>query len=129
MAQTEKLQKVLARAGLGSRREMEVVIEAGRVSVDGEVATLGDRVDTQATIRVDGRLIRIKEEKNNKSVEFWFTTNQKVRFVPVMTLRGVRQSLIAYQKLKMVVGFQSVAWISILLVCCYLQTMVNLQIV
>ena len=36
----EKLQKVLARTGLGSRREMERWIEAGRVAVNGKVATL-----------------------------------------------------------------------------------------
>lgn len=42
---TEKLQKVLANQGLGSRREMERWIEEGRVSVDGTKATLGDRVD------------------------------------------------------------------------------------
>ena len=41
---SEKLQKVLARAGHGSRREIEAIIEAGRVSVDGKIATLGDRV-------------------------------------------------------------------------------------
>jgi 23S rRNA pseudouridine2605 synthase len=39
----EKLQKVLARTGLGSRREMERWIEQGRVSIDGKPATLGDR--------------------------------------------------------------------------------------
>ncbi len=42
---SEKLQKVLARAGHGSRREIESIIEAGRVSVDGKIATLGDRVE------------------------------------------------------------------------------------
>ena len=42
---SEKLQKVLARAGHGSRREIEAKIEAGRVSVDGKIATLGDRVE------------------------------------------------------------------------------------
>lgn len=51
----EKLQKVLARSGLGSRREMERWIEAGRVSVDGKVAKLGDRVEAKARISVDGK--------------------------------------------------------------------------
>ena len=51
----EKLQKVLARAGLGSRREMERWIEQGRLVVNGKVAKLGDRVDDRARIAVDGR--------------------------------------------------------------------------
>ena len=51
---SEKLQKVLARAGHGSRREMEAWIAAGRVSVDGEIASLGDRIETDAKIRIDG---------------------------------------------------------------------------
>lgn len=60
---SEKLQKVLARAGHGSRREIEGVIQAGRVSVDGKIATLGDRVEvTKATrIRIDGHVISVKE--------------------------------------------------------------------
>ncbi len=53
----EKLQKVLARAGLGSRREMERLIEAGEVTVNGRVATLGDRVTPQDEVRVGGRRI------------------------------------------------------------------------
>ncbi|WP_341501340.1 23S rRNA pseudouridine(2605) synthase RluB [Gallaecimonas sp. GXIMD4217] len=61
---TEKLQKVLARAGQGSRREMETVIAAGRVSVDGQVAKLGDRVGPTAQIRIDGRLITISAEED-----------------------------------------------------------------
>ncbi|MHB8534619.1 MAG: 23S rRNA pseudouridine(2605) synthase RluB [Sulfuricaulis sp.] len=51
----EKLQKVLARAGLGSRRQIEHWIEEGRVSVDGTAAALGTRVTPDQTIRVDGR--------------------------------------------------------------------------
>ena len=58
---SEKLQKVLARAGQGSRREIETLIEQGRVSVDGKIATLGDRVDAidSIKIRVDGRVVSI----------------------------------------------------------------------
>jgi 23S rRNA pseudouridine2605 synthase len=53
----EKLQKVLARAGAGSRREMERWIEEGRVTVDGRVARLGDRVRSGQRLRIDGRSV------------------------------------------------------------------------
>jgi 23S rRNA pseudouridine2605 synthase len=51
---SDKLQKVLANAGVGSRREMEKWIEAARISVNGKIATLGDRVELADKIRVDG---------------------------------------------------------------------------
>ncbi len=51
----EKLQKVLARAGYGSRREMESWIESGRVKVNGKIAKLGDRVGEKDKILVDGK--------------------------------------------------------------------------
>ncbi|BDH45665.1 pseudouridine synthase [Salmonella enterica subsp. enterica serovar Choleraesuis] len=62
---SEKLQKVLARAGHGSRREIEAIIAAGRVSVDGKIATLGDRVEiTQGMkIRIDGHVVSVKESE------------------------------------------------------------------
>jgi pseudouridine synthase len=51
----ERLQRALARAGYGSRRASEELIQQGRVTVDGSVATLGDRVDpTAAKVEVDG---------------------------------------------------------------------------
>lgn len=53
----EKLQKVLARAGIGSRREMERWIEQGRVKVNDNVATTGDRVSEKDNIKVDNKLI------------------------------------------------------------------------
>ena len=43
-AQTQKLQKLLAQAGLGSRREMEELIAAGQATINGKVARVGDRV-------------------------------------------------------------------------------------
>ncbi|SRR5258706_6584007 len=51
---TERLQKLLANAGHGSRREIEGWISAGRVSVDGRTAQLGDRAVAGADIRLDG---------------------------------------------------------------------------
>lgn len=57
---SEKLQKVLARSGHGSRRELEAKIAAGRVSVNGKVATLGERIDADAKVRIDGHEVTIK---------------------------------------------------------------------
>ncbi len=59
---SEKLQKILAAAGLGSRRELERWIVDGRVSVNGSIATLGDRAEATDRIMVDGRPV-----KTNKS--------------------------------------------------------------
>ncbi len=56
----ERLQKLLARAGLGSRRACETLITDGRVTVDGRVATLGERADPAThRIEVDGRLLSL----------------------------------------------------------------------
>ncbi len=56
----ERLQKVLARAGIGSRRTCEALIAAGRVNVDGEVAALGRRVDPAAArVELDGVLVPV----------------------------------------------------------------------
>ena len=52
---SDKLQKVLASRGLGSRREMEKWIAAGRVDVNGRTAKLGERVDEADRVAVDGR--------------------------------------------------------------------------
>ncbi|MDR5900794.1 23S rRNA pseudouridine(2605) synthase RluB [Halomonas icarae] len=57
---SEKLQKVLARAGLGSRREMEAAIAAGRVQVNGQVATLGDRIETRDRVLFDNRPVTLR---------------------------------------------------------------------
>jgi len=56
---SEKVQKVLARAGKGSRREMEKMISEGRVSIDGKVAFLGDRISGTEQIRLDGHHVKL----------------------------------------------------------------------
>lgn len=57
----EKLQKVLARAGLGSRREIEDWIRAGLVKVNGQVVDVGERVGLRDRIQVRGRLLKSEE--------------------------------------------------------------------
>jgi len=61
----EKLQKVLARAGLGSRREMERAIEQGRVIVNGETAKLGDRVELSDRIDLDKKRLSLAPAAEN----------------------------------------------------------------
>ncbi|WP_296253884.1 23S rRNA pseudouridine(2605) synthase RluB [Pseudomonas sp. UBA4194] len=57
----EKLQKVLARIGVGSRRDVEAWISEGRIKVNAKVATLGQRVDLHDAITVDGKVIKREE--------------------------------------------------------------------
>lgn len=59
----EKLQKVLARAGLGSRREMEKAISDGRVRVNNSVASLGDRIEPQDRVTFDERPVALVAEE------------------------------------------------------------------
>ena len=63
MPEPIRLQKLLARAGVGSRRTVEDLIAAGRVTVNGEVAELGRRADPdQDRIEVDGALIGLRQD-------------------------------------------------------------------
>ncbi len=62
----EKLQKVLARAGIGSRREMERWISAGRVTVNEQVASLGDRVTWRDRVSVDGKPVMLQSAKDTQ---------------------------------------------------------------
>jgi 23S rRNA pseudouridine2605 synthase len=64
----EKLQKVLARAGMGSRRELEEWIKAGRVKVNGQIAKLGDRVTAEDKIMVDGKKLAAQTAKTGHSI-------------------------------------------------------------
>ena len=60
VAKPERLQKILAQAGIGSRREMEEWIIAGRVTVNGEVAQIGQTVVPTDKVKIGGRLINIR---------------------------------------------------------------------
>src|ERR1700689_4599189 len=56
---SERLQKLLAAAGHGSRRQIETWIRAGRLMVDGHLATLGERAEASADVRLDGRKLEL----------------------------------------------------------------------
>lgn len=63
---TERLQKLLARAGYGSRRQLEQVIAAGRIRINSRVATLGDKADGRDEIRMDGKRLNLEERLNTR---------------------------------------------------------------
>jgi 23S rRNA pseudouridine2605 synthase len=97
----ERVQKILAAAGVASRRAAEELIVAGRVTVDGRVAVLGDRADPRsADIRVDGRRVGAPERPRhlvlNKPVGVTSTVRDRhaeqtvVDLVPPSLARGAR---------------------------------------
>ncbi|MBV1911480.1 MAG: pseudouridine synthase [Kangiellaceae bacterium] len=62
--QDEKLQKIMANAGVASRRESEKWIQAGRVSVNGKISEIGDRALLTDKIRVDGKILRVTKPED-----------------------------------------------------------------
>lgn len=64
---SEKIQKTLANAGLGSRRQIETWITDKRISVNGITAKLGDRIEGTERICVDGREVKLVKSKAKKS--------------------------------------------------------------
>lgn len=60
----ERLQKLLAHAGYGSRRQVEAMIEAGRLAINGRTATLGDRAGRNDDVRLDGRRLNLARRLN-----------------------------------------------------------------
>lgn len=62
----ERIQKLLASAGIASRREAERMIEQGRVSVNGSVVKLGDKAEVTDTLRLDGKVIRLNRRPEAK---------------------------------------------------------------
>jgi len=64
--QAERIQKVLARAGVGSRREVESWIKQGRITINGVPASLGQRISVGDKVRVDGQLLRLAPSRQQK---------------------------------------------------------------
>lgn len=64
---SEKIQKVLANAGVGSRRQIEAWISEGRITVNGRTATIGDRMTYRDKVCVDDREIKLMKSKAQKT--------------------------------------------------------------
>lgn len=75
---SEKLQKILAQAGMGSRREMEVQISEGRVRLNGEVAKLGDRALPNDRITLNNQLVRRELSKPKLKVLLYHKPDTQV---------------------------------------------------
>lgn len=71
VSEPERLQKLLARVGVGSRRVVEDMIAEGRISVNGEIAELGRRADPDVDqIEIDGTLVGIRPDT------IWYLLNK-----------------------------------------------------
>ncbi len=62
----ERIQKILATMGMGSRRQLEAMIAEGRIRINGEVAKLGDRAEYSDRVQVDGRLVKLHYRPKEK---------------------------------------------------------------
>ena len=64
----ERISKVLAAAGVASRRGADELVAAGRVTVDGRPAVLGEKVDpAEQAVAVDGKALRVPESRPRTS--------------------------------------------------------------
>ena len=58
----ERIQKYLANQGAGSRRQIDAMLQQGRISVNGKVAKPGDQIDGREKIAIDGKLLRLQRQ-------------------------------------------------------------------
>lgn len=65
---SERIQKCLARMGLGSRRSIEEWIKAGRIKVNGKTAQLGDRMGPNDEVQLDGELLHVSRDQQKTRV-------------------------------------------------------------
>lgn len=89
----ERLQKVLSQAGLASRREAEDWIRGGRLTVNGEPATLGMKVIPGDAVRLDGRLIRQREAASGGRVFIYHRSSGESLDKPVTEDAGAEPLL------------------------------------
>lgn len=70
----ERIQKVLARAGFGSRREIERWIKEGRIEINGKKAGLGDQIDDNTIVKLDGKILkrqRLEKDSTTRVIGYY----------------------------------------------------------
>jgi 23S rRNA pseudouridine2605 synthase len=77
----ERIQKTLAARGIGSRRQIEAWIKAGRINVNGKLATLGQAVGERDDIRLDGRRLRLAKalERGHEGLAYHRPAQEDIR--------------------------------------------------
>jgi len=86
----DRIQKVLAARGVGSRRQVEAWIAAGRITVNGKPATPGQAIGERDDLRLDGRRLRLGRdvESAHKGVAYHRPAQEDVRSVPTGTAQS-----------------------------------------
>ncbi len=93
----ERLQKALSAAGLASRRQVEEWIRAGRITVNGDAALLGQRIGPRDVVRVDGRTLRLQRRPTLEVAETLFLCHRspgddlREGLIPRLPTRGGRR--------------------------------------
>jgi len=64
----ERIQKFLAHQGAGSRRQIDALLQEGRISVDGNIAKPGDQIDGREKIAIDGKLLRLHRYQSKPKI-------------------------------------------------------------
>lgn len=101
----ERIQKVLAGAGLGSRRKLEQWIQAGRIKVNGKLAVLGDRITATDRVQIDERKIDLRQQTTKIKVLAYYKPEGEV-----CTRHDEKDRRTVFQSLP---GIKNARWINI----------------
>ncbi len=112
---TQRLHKLLALSGLGSRRDMEAMIASGRVTINGQLATQGAGVTENDIVRVDSRPVRLPFEPELAKVLVYHKPEGEI--VSQDDPEGRASVFDKLPKVQALNGLRLVAWILILLAC------------
>ena len=102
-----RLQKFLAESGIASRRKCEELIEQGKVSVNGKVASIGCKVNPNVdVVKYNGKIVKIEEEKKiyillNKPIGYVTTAHEQFRRPKVLDLIKIKERIVPVGRLDM----------------------------